>query len=197
MMAGVEYLAGAERFPDGSIHDATLVRDSEIQGLPCAGGRSIVYFPNGRLRLAWLSHPAVIGDVSSAPGIVYLYESGGLLNALLADPHQFSQVPVPAGERVTLDREGQLLEYSRQLAADQLVSGLPCSAEFRIWQYSCGRPSMVVLSAPSLIDGQEYARGSVLYMDVDGQVLDCQVVDLDSGRKYRQRVFGVYEAPFV
>ena len=70
MMAAVEYLEGAELFPDGSVHDATLVRDSEIQGLPCAGGRSVVYFPNGCLRLAWLSRTTAIGDVSCAPGIV-------------------------------------------------------------------------------------------------------------------------------
>ena len=119
------------------------------------------------------------------------------MNALLALPHEFSKVPVPAGERVTLDRDGQLLEYSRQLATDQVVGRLHCSAERRIWLYPSGHPSSVVLAAPSLIGGQEYARGSELFLEEDGDVLEFNVVDLDSGRKYKQRVFGVYEAPIV
>ena len=76
VVSGVEYLdEDAELFPDGSIHDATLVRDTDIQELPCAGGRSVVFFPSGRLRLAWLSRPVAIGGVACAPSIVYLHES--------------------------------------------------------------------------------------------------------------------------
>jgi hypothetical protein len=194
---GVEYLdEDAELFPDGSVHDATLARDTEIQGVPCASGRSVVYFPSGRLRLAWLSRPATIGAVTCAPGIVYLHENGRLLNARLAAPQEFAGVAVRAGERVTLDEEGQLLELSLRLSADQPVGGLPCSAEFHVWLYPGGRPSVVVLAVPSLIGGREFPRGAELFLDEDGQVLDCRVVDLDTGRRYQQRVFGVYEAPF-
>jgi hypothetical protein len=194
---GVEYLdEDAELFPDGSVHDATLARDTLIQGVPCAGGRSVVYFPGGRLRLAWLSRPATIGAVACAPGIVYLHENGGLLNATLAAPHEFAGVTVPAGERVTLGEQGWLLEHSRRLSADQPVGGLPCSAEFHVWVYPGGRPSVVVLAAASPIGGREYPRGAELFLDEDGQVLDSRVVDLYSGRRYQQRVFGVYETPF-
>lgn len=196
-VGGVEYLdEDAELFPSGSVHDATLARDTEIQGLPCAGRRSVVYFPSGRLKLAWLSRAAVIGDVECAPGIVYLHENTRLLNASLAAPREFTGVVVPAGERVTLDEEGQLLEHSRRLMGDQLVGGLPCSPEFNVWLYPDGRPSVLVLSAPSFVDGEEYPRGTELFLQEDGQVIDYCVVDLDSGRRYKMRVFGVYEAPF-
>ena len=187
----MEYLdEDAELFHDGSVHDATLARDTEIQGVPCAGRRSVVYFPGGRLRLSWLSRPATIGAVACAPGIVYLHENGGLLNATLAAPHVFAGVAVPAGERVTLDEQGQLLEHSGRLSADQPVGGLPCSAEFHVWLYPGGRLSAVVLAAPALVGGREYPRGAELFLGENGQVLDCRLVDLDSGRRYQQRVFG-------
>ena len=194
---GVEYLdADMELFADGSVHDATLAHDAVIQGLPCAGERSVVYFPSGRVRLAWLSRQWAVGGVTCAPGIVYLHENGGLLNALLAAPQTFAGVAVPAGARVTLDEAGRLLEYSRPLAADGAVGEYWCSAEFHVWLYPDGRPGVVVLAAPTRIGGREYARGTELFLDENGQVLDTRAVDLDSGRRYQQRVFGVYEAPF-
>ncbi|WP_437571866.1 hypothetical protein [Sorangium sp. So ce542] len=197
VVSGIEYLdEGAELFPDGSIHDATLARDTDIQGLPCAGGCDVVFFPSGGLRLASLSRPVVIGGVACAPGIVYLHESGALLNATLATAHEFTGVPVPARARVTLDEAGRLLEHSQPLEADRRVGGLPCSAELHAWVYPDGRPSVVVLASPSIIGGREYPRGAELFLDEGGQVLDWRQVDLDSGRRYKQRVFGVYEAPF-
>lgn len=197
VVSGVEYLdEDAELFPGGSVRDATLARNTNIQGLPCAGGRSVVFFPDGRLRLAWLSQPVMVGAVACSPGIVYLHASGALLNATLAADHEFVGVAVPAGARVTLDEEGRLLEHSQRLEADQPVGGLPCAEEFRVWLYPDGRPSVVVLASPSVIGGQEYPRGAELFFDEGGQVLDCRLVDLDSGHRYKQRVFGVYDAPF-
>jgi hypothetical protein len=195
---GIEYLdEDLELFPDGSVHDATLARDTDIQELPCAGGRSVVFFPGGRLRLAWLSLPAVLGGVACAPAIVYLHESGAPLNVTLAANHEFAGVVVPARARVTLDEDGQLLEHSHRLAADQSVGGLPCSAAFDAWLYPDGRPSVVVLASSVVIDGQEFPRGAQLFFEEDGTVLDWHQADLDSGRRYMQRVFGVYEAPFT
>jgi hypothetical protein len=138
----------------------------------------------------------VVIVVSCALGIVYLHENGRLLNAELAAPHEFTGIVVPAGERVTLGEEGELLEQSRRLAVDQPIGGLLCSAEFRVWLYPCGQPSSVVLAESSWIGDREYPRGSELFLDNTGQVLDFWVVDLDSGRQYAQRVFGLYEAPF-
>ena len=193
----VEYLdENADLFHDGSIHDATLARDTDIQGLPCAGGHSVVFFPSGQLLLAWLSRPAVIGGVPCDGGIVYLHEVGVLLSTTVAADHEFAGVLVPAGARVTLDVDGRLLEHSRRLEADQQLGGLPCSAELGAWVYPDGRPSVVVLTSPSVIGGREYPRGAELFFDESGQVLDWRQVDLDSGRRYMHRLFGVYEAPF-
>lgn len=194
---GIEYLdEDAELFPDGSVHDATLARDTVIQGLLCAGDRSVVFFPSGRLRLAWLSRPSVIGAIDCASGIIYLHENGTLLNAALAGTHELAGVDIPAGERVTFDEDGCLLEYSRTLEADQSVGGLPCLAAFRVWLYPGGRPSVIMLASPSCVNGQKYPRGTEMFFDEDGEVIDSRQIDLDTGRRYKQRVFGVYEAPF-
>jgi hypothetical protein len=197
IIGGIEYLdEDAELFHDGSVHDATLAHDTDIQGLPCAGGRSVVFFPGGRIRLAWLSRPAVLGGVACAPGIVYLHEGATVLNATLASDHELTGVKLPAGTRVTLDEDGRLLEHSRRLETDQTLGGLPCSAAFHVWLYPDGRLSVVVLAAPAVVGGREYPRGAQLFLDEGGQVLGWQQVDLDSGHRYQQRVFRVYEAPF-
>ena len=194
---GVEYLdEDAELFPDGSVHDAVLARDTELQGLPCAGGRAVVFFPGGRLRLARLSRPAVIVSVPCAAEIIYLHENSGLLNATLSEPHTFDGVSVATGERVTLDESGRLLEHSRRLGEDQSVGPFFCAADYRVWLYPNGRPSVVALAAACQVDGREYPRGTELFLEEDRRVLDTRPVALDSGQRYKQRVFGAYEAPF-
>lgn len=194
---GIEYLdEDAEVFPDGSVHDATLAHDIDVQGLPCAGGRSVVFFPSGRLRLAWLSRQTVVRAVPCARGIVYLHENGTVLNAALAAPLSFGGVAVPAGARVTLDESGELLEHSRRLSADQTIAGIPCTAQFDAWLYPSGRLSTAVLASASVVEGREFPRGTELFLGEDGEVLEFNSVDLDSGQRYKQRVFGVYEAAF-
>ena len=198
IVAGIEYFdEDAELHPDGSVRDATLARDATIQGLPCAGGRSAVFFPNGRLRLAWLARHADIGPVSCRAGIVYLHANGSLLNTALDRDQKFGDVVVPAGERVTLDDAGRLLEHSLSLSSDRRVGGLPCAAAFRVWLRAGGRPSVAVLASPSVVAGEAYPRGAELFLDGRGRVLHWQVADLDSGLHYKQRVFGVYQAPFT
>jgi len=193
----IEYLdEDAEVFPDGSVHDATLAHDSDIQGLPCAARHSVVFFPSGRLRLAWLSRQAFVGAVRCAPGIVYLHENGALLNATLAASSHFAGLAVPAGARVTLSEDGQLQEHSRRLNANETIAGLPCAAEFDAWFYPSGRLSTAVLASPSVVGGREFPRGTELFLGEDGEVLHFYPVDLNSGQRYKQRVFGVYEAPF-
>ena len=192
----IEYLdEDAELFSDGSVHDATLAHDTVICGVPCAGGKSTVFYPSGRLKLAWLSCPAVIEGIPCAAGVVlYLHEDGRALNATLAAEHRFGKLPLPPGTRVSLDEEGQLLEYSQRLDSDQLVAGLPCCALFEVWRYPSGQPSFVVLSDSCAIGGQEYPRGSEIAMEESGEVIRSHIADVDSGRRYKQRVFGVFEA---
>jgi hypothetical protein len=105
-------------------------------------------------------------------------------------------VVIAAGERVTLDDAGRLLEYSKSLTSDQRVGGLTCAAAFRVWLYASGRPSAVVLASASTVGGVTYPRGAELFLDEGGGVLRWYAVDLDSGQRYKQRVFGVFEAPF-
>jgi hypothetical protein len=194
IVAGIEYEgADIELFPDGSVHDATLLRDTTIQGVPCAGGHSIVYFPSGRLRLAWLSTATTIAGVPCAGGrIVYFQENGYVLNASLASEH----LGLPPGTSVTFDETGAVLEHSETLIEDAVIDGLPCAADFPIWRYASGRLSLVVLSTAHAAGGVDYPRGAQLFFDEDGGVIASIRVDLDSGRRYKHRVFGVYEAAF-
>jgi hypothetical protein len=191
---GVEYEdEDLELHPDGSVHDATLARNTVIQGMPCAGRRSVVFFPSGRLRLAWLASPVVVGCVPCASGVVtYFHENGRVLNATLGERFQ----GLSAGTRATFDEDGLLLEYSERLDCDKVINGLPCSAEFHIWRYAAGMPSRVVLAAETTIGDQVYHRGAELQFDESGNVIGYTEIDLDSGHRYQQRVFGVYEAPF-
>lgn len=194
IVAGIEYEdADAELFPDGSVHDATLLRDTTIQGVPCAGGHGIVYFPSGQLRLAWLSTAITLVGVPCVGGrIVYFHENGRVLNAELVSEH----LGLPPGTSVTFDEAGEVLEHSETLAEDTVIDGLPCAAEFPIWRYAGGRLSLVVLSTAHAVDGANYPRGAQLFFDEDGAVIASIRVDLDSGRRYKHRVFGVYEAAF-
>jgi hypothetical protein len=197
VVAGIEYLdEDAELYPDGSVHDATLARDVTIQGLPCAGGRRAVFFPGGRLRLAWLARAADVGPVRCGVGIIYLHPNGSVLNAEVAEQHTLGDVVVPAGERATLDDAGRLVEHSKSLTSEERVGGLICAAAFRVWLYASGRPSVVVLGRAATVGGTTYPRGAELFLNEGGSVLRWYAVDLDSGQRYKQRVFGVFEAPF-
>jgi hypothetical protein len=191
---GVEYEdEDLELHPDGSVHDATLTHNAVIHGIPCAGGRSVVFFPSGCLRLAWLASPVLVGDVPCASGVVtYFHENGRILNATLNEGFQ----GLPAGTRATFDEDGRLLEYWERLDCDKVIDGLPCSAEFHIWRYADGRASRVVLAAKTTIGDQVYPRGAEIHFDESGEVIGYTDIDLDSGHRYKQRVFGVYEAPF-
>lgn len=197
IVAGIEYDdADAELFPDGSVHDATLTRDTVIQGVPCAGGRSVVYFPSGRLKLCWLSAASTIAGVPCAAGvIVFFYEDGRVLNASLGTEHRIGGRTFPAKTRVTFDEDSTLLEFDERLERDTVLDGLPCAADFPVWRYANGRLSYIVLSAPFAVGGHNYPRGTQLFFEEDGRVINTYTVDLDSGRRYKVRVFGVYEGP--
>jgi len=195
---GIAYVAeDAEFFADGSVCDATLLRDAVIQGLPCTGGRSVAFYDEGALRLARRSREADVGRIACAPGIVYLHPNGNLLNGCLATRCQFGAIEVDHGERVTLDETGRLLEYSRRLERTETIGGLRCSSRYRVWLYANGRPSVVVLTASSTIGKRPYPRGTELLLGPRGGVLEHYLRDLDSGQEYPERVCGVHEVPWA
>jgi hypothetical protein len=194
---GVEYLADeAETFEDGSIHDATLFCNTNIQGLPCASGHSVVFYRSGRLKLAWLSTQSYIDNILCEATIVYLHENGELLNASLAASTKFDAITLPVGTRVTLNEHGDLIEYSRQLQSDEIINGINCSGNFNVWLYPSGRLSTAILASRLVIGSKEYNRGTELFLDESGSVIESNIMDIDFGVRYKQRIFGRFETSF-
>jgi len=194
----IEYVEDElELFPTGAVHDGLLARDTPVQGLPCAGGFAVVFYPSGRLKLAWLSSPRLISGVPcSANEVFYLHENGKLHNARLAQDCRIDGISLPAGTRATFDEYERMVEYSRQLQSDTLLGEFYCSALFNVWLYSTGNPSLVVLAAPVVLNGQQYPRGSELALNDDGTVARCGSADLDSTQRYKQKIHGAIEISF-
>lgn len=191
IVASIEYFdKDLELYPDGSVHDATLALDVSIQGLPCAGERSVVYYRDGRLRLAWLRWPTIINDVGCRAEIVYLHPNGRPANVSLLGDHRFDGVVVSDRKRVTLDAAGGLIEYSSSVEKDRHVHGLPCARGYDLWRYADESPSSVVLAASADIASTTYSRGDHLTLSRHGKVLDVEHYDLDGELQYKQPVFG-------
>ena len=189
--------ADAEFFPEGTLREATLSHDAEIQGVPCSGGRSAVFYASGHLKLAMLSKPVVLDGVPcSTDQNVFFHENGQLMNAELGAAHEFAGAVLPAGTRVTMNETGRLVEYSHELSADQLIDGIPCGSPFWVWRYPSGRLSKAVLSAPVKIDGQDYQRGTELCFSERGNVMRSLVLKVDFNKRYKQAVCGVFETPW-
>jgi len=191
----IEFLEeDAELFSDGSVHDAILAQDAIVQGIPCAGNRSVVFYSSGQLKLCWLSSTTILDDIPCASDVIlYLHENGQLWNVSLDSDYQIKKVLHRSGSRLTFDETGELLEYSESLDADRLIEEFPSSSQFDVWRYANGRPSLIVLSSPHMINGEKYPRGAKVSLNNDGEVIDWQLVNLDSEQGYKQRVFGVFE----
>lgn len=186
---GIEYLdEDLETFPDGTVKHGILARESEIQGLPCAGGNAVVFHPDGKLRLAWLARRTDIGGVPCAAGITYLHPDGKVFNATLAADHRWDDVEVAAGSRVTLS--SSLMEYSVRLPEDEWVGGYHCSARFYVWLYWWGEVSHAVLASATVIGDKEVPRGTEIIFDAGGEFQEGIRHDLDSGLPKKQRLFG-------
>ncbi|NJL91647.1 MAG: hypothetical protein HC916_19110 [Coleofasciculaceae cyanobacterium SM2_1_6] len=190
----IEFLEeDTELFPDGSVHEATLAQDTIIQGIPCAGNRSVVFYPSGQLKLCWLSSITILNNIPCENNLVYLHENGRLWNVSLAADRQINEVLHSSGSRLTFDETGELLEYSQFLDRDQWIEGLPCSSQFFVWRYASGRPSVIVLSSNHVINGEEYPRGAKIFLNEDGEIIDRQLLNLDSAHRYKQQVSGIFE----
>ena len=198
-VSGITFeLAGAEFFPDGSVHEVELAADSIIQDLPCAQGRAVVFYPCGQLKLAWLSASTMISGIPcAARRVFYLHKDGALLNASLSKRHAFNGKTLPTGTRVTVSPSGALLEYSERLKADAVIDGFPCCSLFEVWRYANGRLSRFVLSAACRIRGVACARGTEILLGRRGALIRHQVLHVDTGTRYQQRVFGVIEADWT
>ena len=104
-----------------------LPKDQEISGIPCQKG--LVHFqPNGALGQATLARDFSVRGAAFARGTNLSWNEDGTLGAQLAAPHAFGAIHVPAGSSLRLDESGNVISWSRRLAHEDQVHGIPCQA---------------------------------------------------------------------
>ena len=105
--------------PEGRVTSVAFPQDQEVQGYRCRGtggpkGAQVSFHPNGAIRLFYLAEPTRIDgipcDAGLARGWVELYEDGRLRSARLSEDVQFGSRHYRRGERLTMDRVGQVIE---------------------------------------------------------------------------------------
>ncbi len=108
---------------DGLKEWCFLPHDTEIQGHLCKGGGhdfQTVFYPNGKLRVAWLGREEVIQDIPIAEysfssdvfgggAGTYFYDNGNLKRAKVATDITVEGRSVTKGQVVVFDENGKLL----------------------------------------------------------------------------------------
>jgi hypothetical protein len=109
----------------GALDWCELPTDMQIQGILCkgegVGGWQMAFYPNGKLKLAWLAHDQEIqgfpcmeasygADVGGGDVGIHFHDNGNLARCKLAKVFTVAGHKFNKGEHVNLDREGKLVE---------------------------------------------------------------------------------------
>lgn len=109
--------------PEGILDGAWLLRDAQLQGLPCKGtgykGWAVRFHPDGRLALCYLSREATIDAIPCKAGAfiselsgstqVMLHHNGKLQSCRVARDVTYRGVALRGGKRVRLSPDGALV----------------------------------------------------------------------------------------
>lgn len=109
--------------PEGILDGAWLLRDAELQGLPCKGtgykGWAVRFHPDGRLSLCYLSRAATIDSIPCKRGAfitelsgsthVLLHHNGRLRSCRVARDVTYRGEAIGGGARIWLDVEGAMV----------------------------------------------------------------------------------------
>ena len=139
--------------PDGTPSNLYLVEDTRIDGIPCAGARTL---------------GAVMNDVEhSYREEVRLDENGAVRWAILAEDATVSGVPLAHGNTVARWPNGVL--HVGTLASRWTHSlGFVAREKTLVGCFDDGSPSLVTLAEPFTLAGTEYPAGAVLKFESPG-----------------------------
>lgn len=168
---GISFEAGTQVFYGlaDELVLCVLPTDQVISGVPCQKG--LVHFhPNGTLAQATLSRDHVERGVSLARGTMVSWNEDGTLGVQLAEPQIFGAHQIPTGASLRLDEAGQLTSWSRRIAIEDQVHGIPCQAGSVITCFADGRPERVTLSKNHVVDGIPCMGGTDVELHSTGRI---------------------------
>ncbi|WP_437755029.1 hypothetical protein [Sorangium sp. So ce1389] len=157
----------ARRSPTATptLYSATLARDQEIAGVPCAGGRTVTML-GGRLHAAWLSRSFVVGGLRFRAGTPILGElPQAARSGTLDEEAVIDGVPCAAGAEIRRSSSDELTRFT--LARDHVIDGIACLAGQAIRTRRDPDGFRYVLAAPHRMRGVQWQRGDVLRRDTD------------------------------
>lgn len=168
---GIPFEAGTEVFfgLSDELVLCVLPTDQVISGIPCQKG--LVHFqPSGQLGQATLSMEHSVRGVSFPRGTSLTWNEDGTLGAHIAVPHTFGATHVPAGATLRFDEGGRLVSWSRRLAIEDQVNGIPCQAGSIVTCFADGTPERVTLAKNHLVDGVPCMGGTDIELHATGRL---------------------------
>jgi hypothetical protein len=168
---GIPFEAGTQVFYGLSdeLVLCVLPTDREIAGIPCQ--RGLVHFqPSGALGQATLARDFAVRGVTFARGTTLSWNEDGTLGAQLAAPHAFAATHIPAGASLRLDEHGNLVSWSRRLAIEDQVHGIPCQAGSIVTRFADGSPERVTLAKHHVVDGLPCMGGTDIELHPSGRL---------------------------
>lgn len=175
---GIPFEAGTQVFfgLSDELVLCVLPTDQIISDVPCQKG--LVHFqPNGALGQATLARDFSARGVTFARGTTLTWNEDGTLGALLATPHAFEATTVPAGATLRLDEDGRLVSWSRRLAIEDQVDGIPCQAGSIVTCFSDGHPERVTLARNHVVDGVPCMGGTDVELHPTGRLAVATLAD--------------------
>lgn len=146
-----------------------LPTDREIAGIPCQ--RGLVHFqPSGALGQAALARDFAVRGVTFTRGTTLSWNEDGTLGAQLTAPHTFGALQVPAGATLRLDEQGRLVSWSRRLAIEDQVHGIPCQAGSIVTCFADGSPERVTIARNHVVDGVPCMGGTDIELHATGRL---------------------------
>lgn len=175
---GIPFEAGTQVFfgLSDELVLCVLPTDQTIFDIPCQKG--LVHFqPNGALGQATLSRDFAVRGVTFARGTTLTWNEDGTLGAQLSAPHTFGPCAVPTGATLRLDDEGRVISWSRRLAVEDHVDGIPCQAGSIVTCFADGRPERVTLARNHFVDGVPCMGGTDVELHPTGRLAVATLAD--------------------
>ena len=89
----------------------TTIENLDIQGIPVSSGSSVCFFENGRLKSMSIPENRKLQGIHFQAGtVIELYQSGKIMEGVIAQPLSAGEATINAGSRVLFDEKGNAVE---------------------------------------------------------------------------------------